>query len=88
MKILLVKGLKNYAKIFTGNNYCLSLKTLKSIETLLGPYQFMRIPKFYIVLGAKISQYNGKCVLINNKEIPVAVSYREALKAYLNSNKL
>ncbi len=83
-----IEGLKDYAKIITGNNYCLALKTLKSIEVVLSPYQFMRIHKSYIVPLSKISQYNGKCVLINNHEIPVGSSYREALKAHLHRNKL
>ena len=83
-----IEGLKDYAKIVTGKNYCLALKTLKSIEEVLRPYHFMRIHKSYIVPLSKIRQYNGKCVLINNSEIPVGSSYREALKTYLNSNKL
>lgn len=83
-----IEGLKDYAKIVTGNNFCLALKTLKSIEAALAPYSFMRIHKSYIVPVSKISQYNGKCVLINNTEIPVGSSYRENLKAYLNENKL
>lgn len=83
-----IRGLKDYAKIVTGNNYCLALKTLKSIEEVLSPYQFMRIHKSYIVPLSKISQYNGKYVLINNFEIPVGSNYREALKVYLNTNKL
>ena len=66
----------------------MALKTLKSIEAVLTPHQFMRIHKSYIVPVSKISQYNGKCVLINNAEIPVGATYRDALKAYLNSNKL
>ncbi len=83
-----IQGLKDYAKIVTGNNFCLALKTLKSIEDVLSPYQFSRIHKSYIVPLSKISQYNGKCVLINNIEIPVGSSYRESLKVYLNNNKL
>jgi len=83
-----IEGLKDYAKIVTGNNYGLVLKTLKSIEAILSPYQFMRIHKSYIVPLSKISQYNGKCVFINNAEIPVGTSYREELMLYLNSNKL
>ncbi len=83
-----IEGLKDYAKIITGKNYCLALKTLKSIETALSPYKFMRIHKSYIVPLSKISQYNGRCVLVNNSEIPVGNSYREALKVYLNNNKL
>lgn len=48
----------------------------------------MRIHKSYVVPLAKISQYNGKCVIINNAEVPVGSSYREALKVYLNKNRL
>jgi DNA-binding LytR/AlgR family response regulator len=83
-----IEGLKDYAKIVTGKNYCLALKTLKSIEEVLRSYHFMRIHKSYIVPLSKIRQYNGKCVLINHSEIPVGSSYREALKLYLNNNKL
>jgi DNA-binding LytR/AlgR family response regulator len=83
-----IEGLKDYIKIITGKNYCLALKSLKSIEEVLGTYQFMRIHKSYVVPLAKISQYNGRCVIINNSEVPVGNSYREALKVYLNKNKL
>lgn len=83
-----IEGLKDYVKIITGKNYCLALKSLKSIEEVLGSYQFLRIHKSYVVPLAKISQYNGKCVIINNSEIPVGSSYRETLKVYLNKNKL
>lgn len=83
-----IEGLKDYVKIITGKNYCLALKSLKSIEEVLSIYQFMRIHKSYVVPLAKISQYNGKCVIINNAEVPVGSSYRETLKVYLNKNKL
>jgi len=83
-----IEGLKDYAKIVTGNNYGLVLKTLKSIEVLLKPYDFMRVHKSYIVPLSKISQYNGKCVFVNNAEIPVGSNYRADLMVYLNRNKL
>jgi DNA-binding LytR/AlgR family response regulator len=83
-----IEGVKDYAKIVTGNNFSLVLKTLKSIETILNPYAFMRIHKSYIVPLAKISHYNGKCVFINNTEIPVGSNYRAALMVYLNQHKL
>jgi DNA-binding LytR/AlgR family response regulator len=83
-----IEGLKDYVKIMMGKNYCLALKSLKSIEEILGPYEFMRIHKSYIVPLIKISQYNGKYVIINNSEVPVGSSYRENLKVYLNKNKL
>ena len=83
-----IEGLKDYVKIVTGKNYCLALKSLKSIEELLSAYEFMRIHKSYIVPLPKIGQYNGQCVIINHSEVPVGSSYRETLKVYLNRNKL
>ncbi|TDO20886.1 LytR/AlgR family response regulator transcription factor [Pedobacter duraquae] len=83
-----IEGLKDYVKIIIGNNYCLALKSLKSIEDVLRPHKFMRIHKSYIVPLTKISQYNGKYVIINSSEVPVGNNYRENLKAYLNNNKL
>lgn len=82
-----IQGLRDYAKIVTGNNHCLALKTLKSIEVSLSAYNFMRIHKSYIVPLDKISQYNGKCVLINNVEIPVGSNYRDRLKQFFQDNR-
>lgn len=83
-----IEGMKDYAKIVCGNNYYLALKTLKSIEVTLLNYNFMRIHKSYIVPLDKILQYNSKCVLIEQHEIPVGSIYRERLKVYLEENKL
>lgn len=83
-----IQGLKDYAKLVTGNTYCLALKTLKSIEQTLEPYNFIRIHKSYIVPLNKIKQYSGKSVAIGSHEIPVGSTYREDLKRYLQNNKL
>ncbi|AUC84284.1 DNA-binding response regulator [Polaribacter sp. ALD11] len=83
-----IEGMKDYAKIVTGNNFCMALKTLKSIEKLLESKQFLRIHKSFIVPLQKITQYNGKSVLINTHEVPVGNSYRSTLKTYLENNKL
>ncbi|CAM1345415.1 LytR/AlgR family response regulator transcription factor [Tenacibaculum amylolyticum] len=83
-----IEGMKDYAKIVCGNNYYLALKTLKSIEATLLNYNFMRIHKSYIVPLDKILQYNSKCVLIEQHEIPVGSNYRDRLKTYLETNKL
>ncbi len=82
-----IEGMKDYAKIQCNNNHYIALKTLKSIEELLGKFNFARVHKSYIVPLEKISQYNGRCILIQNNEIPVGSKYRERIKEYLNSNK-
>lgn len=83
-----IEGMKDYAKIVCGKNYYLALKTLKSIQETLAPFNFIRIHKSFIIPLKKVSQYNSKCVLINTHEIPVGSSYRNHLKKYLEENKL
>lgn len=83
-----IEGMKDYAKIVCGKNYYLALKTLKSIEEKLQPFNFIRVHKSFIVPLKKISQYNSKSILINTHEVPVGSSYRHKLKKYLEDNKL
>lgn len=83
-----IEGMKDYAKIVCGKNYYLALKTLKSLEETLKPFEFIRVHKSFIIPLKKITQYNSKCVLINSHEVPVGNSYRSYLKDYLEKNKL
>ncbi|MFA8436318.1 MAG: LytR/AlgR family response regulator transcription factor [Marinifilaceae bacterium] len=83
-----IEGMKDYAKIYCGKNYYMALKTLKSLEEILAPYNFMRVHKSHIIPLEKITQFNGRVVLIDRNEIPVGSSYREGLKEYLNSKRL
>lgn len=83
-----IEGMKDYAKIYCGNNYYLALKTLKSINHMLESYGFLRIHKSFIIPLNKIKQYNVQCVILsNNSEVPVGPGYRDKLKEFLNSNK-
>lgn len=83
-----VEGMKDYIKIVCGNNHYMTLKTMKSVEETLASYGFMRIHKSFVVPQQKITQYNGKRVLIGKHEVPVGNSYRNQLKQYLLDNKL
>ncbi|MBL4604333.1 MAG: response regulator transcription factor, partial [Flavobacteriaceae bacterium] len=83
-----IEGMKDYAKIVCGKNYYLALKTLKSIEEKLQPFDFIRIHKSFVIPLKKVAQYNSKCILINSREIPVGSSYRSFLKKYLEDHKL
>ncbi|QZT36289.1 LytTR family DNA-binding domain-containing protein [Halosquirtibacter xylanolyticus] len=83
-----VEGMKDYAKIQCGNNFYLALKTLKALEEILAPYNFIRIHKSYIVSIDRITQYNGRAVIIDNHAIPVGSSYRKTLKTILENRQL
>lgn len=83
-----IEGMKDYAKIVCGNRYHMVLKTLKSLEKFLQAYDFMRVHKSFIVPMKKVLQYNGRCVIIDNNEIPVGPRYRDQLKDYLNGLRI
>lgn len=83
-----IEGMKDYAKVISGNHFYMALKTLKSLEITLEKYDFMRIHKSFIVPLKKIDQYSGKSVLIGKQEVPVGSSYRNRLKNFLERNKL
>lgn len=83
-----IEGGGDYVKIFCGRRFHMILKTLKAMEDYLAPYGFQRVHKSYVVPRSKIKQYNGRCLLINDKEIPVGASYRSAIRAYVEKNRL
>jgi len=83
-----IEGLKDYVKIHCGDKLSLVLKTLKSLESQLEPYGFMRIHKSYIVPLKKIEQFNSRHLIINGNKIPVGASYRDKVIKYLEGQKL
>ena len=87
-KIDYIEGMKDYAKIYSGNNFHMVLKTLKYFEQFLEDSQFIRVHKSYIIPLNKILQFDGRYVIIDENRIPVGPSYRTKLKDYLNQRKI
>ncbi|MDC1107302.1 LytTR family DNA-binding domain-containing protein [Prolixibacteraceae bacterium] len=83
-----IEGMKDYAKIQCGKSYYLALKTLKSLEETLSSYDFLRVHKSYIVPINKITQFNGRAIIIDTHSIPVGLSYKKNLKSILESKQL
>ncbi len=83
-----IEGMGDYIKIVCGKRYHMVLKSLKSIEKFLGPHQFMRIHKSYIIPLHKILQYGSGSVIVGENSLDVGPKYREELKSFLNKRKL
>jgi DNA-binding LytR/AlgR family response regulator len=83
-----VESSKDYAKLYCGKNYYVVLKTLKSLEKTLERFNFIRIHKSFMVPLEKISQYNGRVVIVNSHAIQVGSKYREHVVEYLNKKKM
>lgn len=84
--ILYVEGLKDYVKIYEEDNPkpVLSLMSMKAMEELLPPSQFMRVHRSYIVRKDKIRVVDRGRIVFGKAYIPVSDSYKPAFQAYLD----
>ena len=84
-KILYVEGLKDYIKIYEEDNPkpVLSLMSMKAMEYLLPPSQFMRVHRSYIVRKDKIRVIDRGRIVFGKTYIPISDSYKQAFQEYL-----
>jgi len=83
-----IEGMRDYAKIVCGKRYHMVLKTLKSLEQFLTPFEFIRAHKSFIIPLKKIKQFNNRSVIIESHEVPVSATYRDEIKSYLNKRRI
>jgi two-component system, LytTR family, response regulator LytT len=80
--ILYIEASKDYMKIFTNNRQYLTHLTMKKLEELLPPQNFIRTHKSYIVALKQIKLLKTDSLqLVNNVNIPVSSSYKEEVMA-------
>lgn len=77
--IYYIEGSGDYIKVVTGTGTHLSYQSLNRIEELLPHQQFMRIHKSFIVNRKHIQFLEGSLVRILDKELPVGVTYKDAV---------
>ena len=84
-KILYVEGLKDYIKIYEEDNPkpVLSLMSMKAMEDLLPPSQFMRVHRSYIVRKDKIRVIDRGRIVFDKTYIPISDSYKQVFQEYL-----
>ena len=84
-KILYVEGLKDYIKIYEEDNPkpVLSLMSMKAMEYLLPPSQFMRVHRSYIVRKDKIRVIDRGRIVFGKTYIPISDSYKQVFQEYL-----
>lgn len=74
---LYAEAVGDYVKIFTPQKVYLTNQTMKTIESWLPATQFIRVHKSYLVSLAKITNFEGNIIRINNTIIPIGQSYRK-----------
>jgi DNA-binding LytR/AlgR family response regulator len=85
--ILFIEGLKNYVSIFTRTKRIVALQVMKQLEEILPPDRFLRVHKSYIVAVDKINSVERQEIYINDKIIPIGITYQEPFFKMLNSKK-
>ncbi|WXT99239.1 LytTR family DNA-binding domain-containing protein [Seonamhaeicola sp. MEBiC1930] len=76
-EIKYIEGLKDYIKIYTGNRKpILTLNSLKKFEDKLRQNNFIRVHKSYIVSINHIHSVQRNRILIDEKRIPIGISYK------------
>ena len=83
--ILYIEGLDDYIKIYLPQKSVLTLMTLKTITQKLPPSEFIRIHRSFIVPIGKINQVSKSKVAIQDKEIPIGISYSENFFAVMEN---
>jgi DNA-binding LytR/AlgR family response regulator len=86
--ILYVSGMKDYVMFYLAEEKkpLVTHLTMKAVEEMLPPEQFMRVHRSYIVALDKIRKVDrNDCIYIGNEIIHVTEAFREAFQQYLNS---
>lgn len=83
-EILFIKSESVYAEIFTRDKKLLIRETLKNLSGLLPAKDFSQIHRSYLVNINNIDAVNTEYVVINNEQIPISRSQRDAFLSHLN----
>lgn len=87
--IYYIEGYKDYVKIFTGGpRPILTILTIRSLEEILPPDQFLRIHKSFIISIEKIKSFRRGKVLVQDKHIPIGASYSDLFNARVVAGRL
>ena len=81
--IICLESYGNYVKVWTGDNFLLTPRTLTSFEEELPTAQFIRVHKSFLLQKTRIDYLEGNQIFMTNgMAIPIGKSYRTAVKAW------
>jgi DNA-binding LytR/AlgR family response regulator len=85
--ILFIEGLKNYVSIYTKTQRIVTLQVMKQLEEILPPNRFVRVHKSYIIALDKISSIERQEITIQDRIIPIGITYQEQFFKLLEVRK-
>ena len=81
--ILYVEGMKDYALVHTDRGRLVTRDTMRNLEKMLAPHDFIRVHRSWIVPFSRLSAWTGHSVSIGKTEIPIGKTYRRTVTEYL-----
>jgi DNA-binding LytR/AlgR family response regulator len=82
-KIFFIEAMRDYIAFHTPAGKVLSLDSMKRMEELLPPQQFIRIHKSYIINKSNIEFIEKGKVVINGRHLPVGDTYRQSVAGHI-----
>ncbi len=77
----------NYVKVWLGDDYHLTPRTLSSFEMQLPAGAFFRVHKSYIVNRSHIDYLEGNTIVLKSgRELPLGKNYRQAFRDFIADN--
>ncbi|MCB0601031.1 MAG: response regulator transcription factor [Saprospiraceae bacterium] len=78
-----IKSMQEYVAYYLASGRLLALGSLKQLEEVLPPRQFIRVHKSYIVAINKVRSLEGNLLHLEDQKIPVGASYRDRVMSLL-----
>jgi DNA-binding LytR/AlgR family response regulator len=85
--IIYAEGLGDYLKVYTATQTYITYMTMSKLEALLPAYKFTRIHRSIIINLNHIDYVEGNFVRINNNDLPIGSTYRDALAQKLRNTE-
>lgn len=82
--ILYVEGLKDYVKVVTKEKRIITLTNIKGMLEKLPQDKFIRVHKSYIVAKDKVQTVKGTILTIDDKEIPIGLTFKDNFMKGMN----
>lgn len=86
-KILYIQGMENYVRIYCEDNKnIVSFSTMKNMEEILSPHNFLRIHRSYIVNLGKVDIVRNYVFNIRDKQIVTGKSYKKVISEMMKNH--
>lgn len=87
-EILYVESLQNYVCIHTKKQQIITHSSLKNIIESLPERNFIQIHKSYVIALKQIESTDSFSVFINDKELPIGATFKDAFFYRIDQNKI